>query len=315
MIDTRLKLHHFTILGTHNSYHKASLFYQYKHSNLENQLTYGIRQIELDIHLMSDNHVVYHLQIFDDKTNCYCLSHCFERILKWSERNSYHYPIYLFIEIKQMFYEDLFTGLNGGVKCKHFHTIQEQILQVFSIDSLILSEQIRGNQSSINLALKNQRQNELNGDFTYENYGWPPLYLSRGKIMPIFIDDVHRIVEKLISTCQPLSNFFFIAQTNSNLDYASIISISNPLENQYLMIGNINNGHLIRILLGYNGKRLIENYNQAKKYGVHIISTDSVQCNDTELCQSIGNDFKRTSSILCNTIVAPHFCNTTLLSL
>ncbi len=82
--------------------------------------------------------------------------------------------------------------------------------------------------------------------------------------MPIFIDDVHRIVDKLISTCQPLSNFFFIAQTNSDLDYASIISISNPLENQHLMIGNTNNQHLIRILLGYNGKQLIENYNQAK---------------------------------------------------
>jgi len=315
LIDSRLKLNHFTILGTHNSYHRQTLFYKYEHSNLENQLTYGIRQIELDIHLMSNNDVVYHLQIFDDRTNCYCLSNCLERILIWSEKNSYHYPIYLFIEIKQKFYEDFFTGLNGGVKCKHFQMIKEQILQIFSMNSLILSEQIRGNQQSINLALKKQREKELNGDFTYENYGWPPLYLSLGKLIPIFIDDIHNIVKKLISSCEPLSNFFFIAQRNFNLHYSSIISISNPLKNKHLISEYTNNGLIIRVLLGYHDKQLIENYNQAKKYGVHVISTDSVQCNHTELCQSIVNDFKTTSPILCNTIVTPNFCNTTMLVL
>ena len=94
IIDSRLKLNHFIVLGTHNSYHKETLFYKYKHVNLENQLTNGIRQIELDIHLMSNNNVVYHLQIFDDKTNCYCLNDCLKRILNWSKINSNHYPIY-----------------------------------------------------------------------------------------------------------------------------------------------------------------------------------------------------------------------------
>jgi predicted transcriptional regulator len=211
-----------------------------------------------------------------------------------------------------MFYEDFFTSLSGGINCQHFQMLEEQILKIFSIDLLILPKQIQGNQRSINLALKKQREKELNGDFTYENYGWPPLYLSRGKLIPIFIDDIHNIVEKLISNCQPLSNFFFIAQTNFNLDYASIISISNPLKNKHLITENTNNGQLTRILLSYNGKQLIENYNQARKYGVHIISTDSVQCNNTKLCQSIFNDFKRTSPILCNTIIAPRFCNTTM---
>ncbi|CAF0988782.1 unnamed protein product [Adineta steineri] len=314
-IDTRLKLHHFTILGTHNSYHKESYFYKYEHSNLDEQLSYGIRQIELDIHLMSKYDVVYHLQIFDDKTNCYCLRHCLEKIFYWSQRNSYHYPIYLFIEIKQMFYEDLFTALNGGIRCKHFQMIKEQILEIFSIDSLILPKHIQGNQSSIRLALNKQRQNELNNNFLYENYGWPPLYISLGKLMPIFIDDVHNIAEKLIHTCEPLSNFFFIAQTNINVDYASIIRISNLLKNQHLIIDNKNSGQITRILLGYNGKQLMENYNQAKKYGINIISTDSVQCNNTELCRSLMIDFQGTSSVLCNTILAPNFCNTSMLIL
>jgi hypothetical protein len=313
MIDSRLKLNHFVIIGTHNSYHKESLLYKYKHSNLDNQFKIGIRQIELDIHLMSNNNLVYHLQIFDDKTNCYCLNNCLKRILNWSRNNSNHYPIYLFIEIKQKFYEDLFTSLNGGVKCKHFQMIKQQILQVFSIDTLILSQHIRGNQTSIHLALKKQRQNEFYGNFTYEYYGWPPVYLSLGKIIPIFIDDVHNIAEKLISTCEPLANFFLIAQQKLNLDYSSIIRISNPLRNKHLIIQSINNGLITRVLLGYNGKKLIQKYKQARLYGVHIISTDSVQCNNTILCRSLINDFKTNASILCNQSIAPSFCNTTML--
>ncbi|UJR08864.1 hypothetical protein I4U23_013119 [Adineta vaga] len=313
-IDQRLKLHHFTILGTHNSYHKRNLLYQYEHVILEEQFTYGIRQIELDIHLMSNHDVVYHIQLLDDRTNCYCLNDCFQRIFNWTMMNAYHYPIYLFIEIKQMFYEDLFTGLNGGVKCNHFQTIKEELVKFFPIDSLILPKEIQGNQSSIRLALKNQRKKEFIGDYTYKNYGWPPLYISLGKLIPVFIDDVQNIVPELIGTCKLLSDFFFIAQQNPTLNYASFITLNNPLKNQYLMTKSINNGYLLRVLLGYNGKQLLANYNQAKKYGSQIISTDSVQCNDTDICQSIMNDFKTTSTILCNPVVAPNFCNTSFVN-
>jgi hypothetical protein len=47
MIDSRLKLNHFTILGTHNSYHRANFLYKYGHQSLDKQLSFGIRQIEL----------------------------------------------------------------------------------------------------------------------------------------------------------------------------------------------------------------------------------------------------------------------------
>jgi hypothetical protein len=310
MIDQRLKLNHFTILGTHNSYHRNSIFYKYEHSNLENQLAYGIRQLELDIHLMPNNDIVYHLQLLDDRTNCYCLSDCLDRILRWSEENPSHYPIFLFFEIKQMFYEDFFTGISG-VHCQHLQKMKEQILEVFTIDSFILPEQVRGNQSSISSALKKQRENELRGDYTYENYGRPPV----GKIMPVFLDDAHNITKKLYATCETLANFFFIAQSDSNVPYASIISIQNPSKNAYALTLNTNNGQITRVLLGHGGKRLMDNYILARKYGVHIISTDSVQCDNTELCRNVMNDFKRTTSILCNTVIAPHLCNTTVISI
>ncbi|CAF4140872.1 unnamed protein product [Rotaria sp. Silwood2] len=193
--------------------------------------------------------------------------------------------------------------------------MKEQILRVFPIDSFILPELIRGQQISINLALKKQRQDELSGHYSYGNYGWPPLSLSLGKILVTFIDDEHNIVVDLISTCEPLSNFFFIAQTNINLPYASIINIRNPLVNEQLIIESHKNGQISRVLLGYGDQQLFERYKQARKYGIHIISTDFVQCDDVELCQSVKNDFQSSSPILCNTVLVPSFCNTTVLSL
>ncbi|CAF2613599.1 unnamed protein product [Rotaria sp. Silwood2] len=264
---------------------------------------------------MKNDYVVYHMQLIDDKTNCYCFSDCLVRIHRWSQQNPKHYPIFLFIEIKQRFREDFLTALYGGVRCQHFESMKEQILQVFPIDSFILPELIRGQQISINLALKKQRQDELSGNYSYGNYGWPPLSLSLGKILVSFIDDEHNIVVDLISTCESLSNFFFIAQTNINLPYASIINIRNPLVNEQLIIESHTNGQISRVLLGYGDQQLFERYQQARKYGIHIISTDFVQCDDTELCQSVKNDFQSTSPILCNTVLVPSFCNTTVLSL
>ncbi|UJR09079.1 hypothetical protein I4U23_013326 [Adineta vaga] len=308
MIDSRLKLHHMTILGTHNSYHKATRFYKYKHSNLDVQLMSGIRQIELDIHIMAKNYVVYHLQFLDDQTNCYCFKDCLLKIRQWSEQNQNHYPIFLFIEIKERFYEDFLTAFHGGLQCQHFQSMKEQILQIFPYDFLILPDFIRGHHHSINIALKHQRQDESRGNYVYKNYGWPPVSLSLGKILISFIDDQYNLVADLISTCQPLYNFFFIVQENVSRPYASIINIRNPLGNEQLILSSQNHGQITRTLIGHGNKQAFYRYIQARRYGVHIISTDFVQCNHSCLCESIRNDFQNSSSNLCNQIVAPSFC-------
>ena len=102
-------------------------------------------------------------------------------------------------------------------------------------------------------------------------------------------------------------------QRKLNLNYSSIIDIPNPLKNKHIMIQSINNGQITRVLLGYSGKKLIKKYYQAKQYGIHIISTDSVQCNNTLLCRNLIKDFKTSPPILCRTISAPRFCNATMI--
>ena len=307
-IDSRLKLNHLTIVGTHNSYHKSNLIYKYEHRLLDKQFDYGIRQIELDIHLMKNNLVIYHLQLFDDQTNCYCFKYCLVLIQKWLNDNPSHYPIYLFIEIKQMFYEDLITGLTGGVKCQHFDQIKSELFDVFSLDQFIFPKEIQGNETSIRLSLKRQRQDELSNDYSYKNYGWPPVSSSLGKLIPVFLDDVHQIAQNLYFKCSSLQNYFLICQTKINLPYSSIITISNINQNIRKLIEIGNNGQISRLLLSYGSKNLDENYQSSKQYGIHIISSDSLYCDQTSLCQTLKTDFEN-STIICNSYFAPSFCN------
>jgi hypothetical protein len=307
IIDPRLKLNHFTVLGTHNSYHRPNLIANYGHPNLDKQLETKVRQIELDLHLMKDNHLVYHLQVFDDKTNCYCLKECLIKIGNWSLNNPTHYPVYLFFEIKQMFYEDFVTGITG-VKCEHFQEMKKQILNVFSLDKFILPNEIQGNKKSIKDALQTQRDDELSENYSYRNFGWPPVYRSLGKLIPVFIDDVYNLAVDMYSKCDPLRSFFFIAQTNSDLSYSSIISISNTIKNEQLLNNIQSNGQLLRLLIGYGNDQSYQIYQRAQKYGIHIISSDSLQCNDTQLCQTLQSHFLN-STVLCNNSTAPTFCN------
>ncbi|CAF4793024.1 unnamed protein product, partial [Rotaria socialis] len=148
----------------------------------------------------------------------------------------------------------MFTPLTGGMQCRHIQNIKRQLLEVFSNESLILSEQVRGSHSSLRLALKQQRDNELNGSYTYDEYGWPPLISSLGKILPVILDEAYNRAVELFNNCEPLMNFFFIAQAALNRPYSSIVCVSNPLTQQQQLIENANNGLITRILLGYGSQ-------------------------------------------------------------
>ena len=314
LIDPRLKLNHFAVVGTHNSYHLANSINKYDHANIDEQFSSGIRQIELDIHLMKDNFLIYHLQLFDDRTNCYCLIQCLDMIRQWMQNHRSHHPVYLFFEIKQMFYEDLFTGLSSGVQCEHFQQLKAQIDEIFPTEVFVSPLEVQGDQSSIQAALAKQRSDELSGDYTYHNYGWPSLLQSLGKLIPVFLDDVHEVSTRLYSQCASLRDFFFIAQSDPSHTYSSIVTLSNVSHYYSLAQQILQQGQISRYLLSYGNNHLLEHYQQIKKYSVHIISTDFFQCTETEFCQALLRDYQ-SSPVDCHSTSAPTFCYTSALTI
>jgi hypothetical protein len=218
-----VKLNEIQVIGTHNSYHagiapsEAKLFldrnpqvYQsleYRHAPLDQQLTAGVRQIELDIFADSEGgryahpkgpdavaaanlakdpefdpeglmkkpgFKVMHLQDFDYRSTCQQLVACLKIVRAWSHSNPKHIPIFILLETKQ---SDLPPQYHATTPEKFtsatFDALDAEIRSVFSPNEMITPDQMRGKHATLEEAVL--------------RHEWPTLDSARGKV--IFLMD------------------------------------------------------------------------------------------------------------------------------
>jgi hypothetical protein len=223
MSRTEIKITEIQVIGTHNSYHagiapsEAQLFLQanpqvyrsleYRHRPLDQQLTSGVRQIELDIfadakgglyahpkgpdavaaaNLPKDPEFdpdglmnkpgfkVMHLQDFDYRSTCQQLVACLQIVRAWSRSNPRHVPIFILLETKE---SDLPPQYHATSPEKFtaatFDALDAEIRSVFSPDEMITPDQVRGKRATLEDAVL--------------HHGWPALSAARGKV--IFLMD------------------------------------------------------------------------------------------------------------------------------
>lgn len=227
--NRNVRLNHFRVLGTHNSYHLDSSSalgsHLYSHAPLYDQLGIyekGVRQIELDIHLVDDTYVVYHLQLVDDHTSCYCLAECLGHVRKWSNDNPYHFPISIFFEIKAKLWEDVNTGLSG-VSDKHVTALDQHIRDAFPLDRVITPDEVLGNYDSFADALMSNTN------------GWPPLKESLGKFLFVWLDttDLASNVRSITSDASMRDHLFFMGSSDLSLPYVTLAVIGDPRSMSY----------------------------------------------------------------------------------
>lgn len=225
-----LRLHHFRVLGTHNSYHLSSTMplspNLYSHAPLYDQLgsyTRGVRQIELDVHLIEDTMVVYHLQIVDDHTTCYCLLECLSHVRRWSEAHPYHFPISVFFEIKAKLWEDVGTSLSG-VTSTHIGVLNKHIRDSFPVEKVISPALVLGPHKTFAQALKSSE------------YGWPAVKHSLGKVMFVWLDekyDLASTVDQIVEDPSLRDQLFFIGSRDLSLPYVTVAILNNPRDPKY----------------------------------------------------------------------------------
>ena len=214
-----VKLNELQVIGTHNSYHagiapsEAKLFldrnpqvYQsleYRHAPLDQQLTSGVRQIELDIFADSEGgryahpkgpdavaaanlpkdpdfdpaglmskpgFKVMHLQDFDYRSTCQQLIACLKIVRAWSHSNPKHVPIFILLETKQ---SDLPPQYHATIPEKFtaasFDALDAEIRSVFAPNEMITPDQVRGKHATLEEAVL--------------HHEWPTLDAARGKVM------------------------------------------------------------------------------------------------------------------------------------
>jgi hypothetical protein len=240
-----VKLNEIQVIGTHNSYHaglppsEGKLFLdrnpqvfqalEYRHRPLDQQLTSGVRQIELDIFadseggryahpkgpdavaaanlpkdsdfdpagLMSKSGFkVMHLQDFDYRSTCQPLIACLKIVRAWSHSNPKHVPIFILLETKQ---SDLPPQYQASSPEKFtaatFDALDAEIRSVFAPHEMITPDQVRGKHATLEEAVL--------------QHEWPTLEAARGKVVflmdqrpvgPVYLEGHPSLRKRLIFT-------------------------------------------------------------------------------------------------------------------
>jgi len=225
--DKIVHLNQIQVIGSHNSYHagfapsehqylemknpKALRGLDYHHAPLSDQLSGGVRQVEIDIfadpkggrfahpqivkqvaatglpvdpdfdpqHEMDKpGFKVMHVQDLDERSTCHTFVACLKEVRTWSQAHPRHIPIFILVETK----EDTPREMPNAVKAEPFtpalfDALDAEIRSVFQPSEIMTPDQVRGNASTLVEAV--------------HAGGWPTLAKARGRV--IFLMDQQHV--------------------------------------------------------------------------------------------------------------------------
>jgi hypothetical protein len=214
-----LRINQIQVIGTHNSYHagmaasEAKLLQQknpklyqaleYRHRPLDQQLSSGVRQIELDIYADHDGgryahpmgidavaaaglpkdpdfdpqglmskpgFKVLHVQDLDYRSTCQQLIACLQIVRTWSQAHKDHVPIFILIETKESELPPQYHARSPEkFTAQTFDALDAEIRSVFKPGEMITPDQVRGRHATLEEAVLHNE--------------WPTLAAARGKVM------------------------------------------------------------------------------------------------------------------------------------
>jgi hypothetical protein len=226
--DQKVHINQIQVIGSHNSYHtgiapserklieqqnpKAMRALDYAHAPLGDQLSGGVRQVEIDVYADSKggryshpaivdkvaaaglpadpdfdpNHEmdkpgfkVMHVLNVDQRSSCHTFIACLTIIRDWSKQHPQHLPIFILVETKQ--------GRAGAPQTANgpepftsatFDTLDAEIRSVFSEKEMITPDQVRGSYNTLFEAIQATGSPEAK-----KKGGWPTLAKARGKVV------------------------------------------------------------------------------------------------------------------------------------
>jgi len=221
--DQSVRINQIQVIGTHNSYHagfapseraylekvnsKALRGLDYRHAPLADQLSAGVRQIEIDVfadskggrfsHLQLDDAVakaglpadpvfdpqhvmdkpgfkVMHMQGFDQRSTCQTFVACLTQVREWSKAHPGHLPIFILVETKEGENKDLPQApKTEPFTPAVFDALDAEIRSVFSAEEIITPDEVRGQHKTLDEAVRAG--------------AWPTLAKARGRV--IFLMD------------------------------------------------------------------------------------------------------------------------------
>jgi hypothetical protein len=339
-----VKLNQIQLIGTHNSYHaglsageakllldKNPTLYQsleYRHAPLDQQLSAGVRQIELDIFadtqggryahpagpqwvaaaglppdpvfdpdgLMSKpGFKVMHVQDLDYRSTCQTLIACLTVVRTWSAAHPKHLPIFILLETKQ---SDLPEKYHATVTEKFtpstFDALDAEIRSVFGARDMIVPDQIRGGH-------KNLEEAVLQG-------AWPKLAAARGKV--VFLMDQRPVGPMYLQGHASLAGRVIF--TNAEPGQADCAFTEENDGSKELIAALVRKGYWVRTRTDADTKEARSNdtthRDSAFASGAQFLSTD-YPASEPSQWSSYSVRFADGAVARCNPVNGPHNCS------
>jgi len=234
--DQRVHVNQIQVIGSHNSYHsgfppsarkymernypKGLHSLDYSHPPLRDQLSAGVRQIEIDVYADAkgglyahpaildlvakaglpadaeyDPHhemdkpgfKVFHMQDVDVRSTCMTFVACLTDVRTWSKQHPRHLPIFILVETKEgKPRERPNAATPEPFTLPVFDALDKEIRSVFAPGEMITPDDVRGNAATLVEAVHAGK--------------WPTLAEARGKV--IFLSD-QRHVESVYTEGHP----------------------------------------------------------------------------------------------------------------
>jgi hypothetical protein len=229
--DQTIRINQIQFIGSHNSYHtgiapserklieqknpKAMRALDYAHQPLPEQLSGGVRQLEIDVfadskggryaHPAIVNSVaaaglpadpdfdpqhemdkpgfkVMHVMNVDQRSSCHTFIACLTIVRGWSKEHPQHLPIFILVETKQG-REGSPAEANGPepFTSATFDALDAEIRSVFPSSEMITPDLVRGSYPTLPEAIT------ATNNGSQKTGGWPTLAEARGKV--IFLMD------------------------------------------------------------------------------------------------------------------------------
>jgi hypothetical protein len=226
--DQVVHMNQIQVIGSHNSYHtgvapserklieqqnpKAMRELDYAHPPLGDQLSGGVRQLEIDVYADSKGgryshpaiidkvsqaglppdpdfdaqhemdkpgFKVMHVMNFDQRSSCHTFITCLTIIRGWSQQHPHHLPIFILVETKQGRANSP-ESINGPepFTSATFDALDGEIRSVFQESEMITPDQVRGSYDTLPEALQATAKSVAG-----KAGGWPTLARARGKVV------------------------------------------------------------------------------------------------------------------------------------
>ena len=302
--DGTLPINKIQVIGSHNSYRQAIepellqllkakdtanrlQYLEYDHIPIADQLTMGLRNLEIDIYadskggryakpkglelaklapydlageMLLPGFKVFHMPDIDFRSSTLTFKSCLQLLKKWSDANPGHMPVFITLEPKDGG-KSTYGTIPENFTAVLFDEMDAVIKAGLGVEKLMTPDDVRGKHDTLEEAV-------LTGN-------WPSLKESRGKF--IFVLDNNGATRDLYIKDHPsLKGRSAFVNAAPGTDEAAILFRNNPEDPS--IPGLVEKGYLIRTRADANTVEARKNdYSQfeaAKKSGAQIITTD-----------------------------------------